>query len=205
MSSANITAAAAAAAAAASTGHRYHGYHGGGSGGNILVSVPGSLKAIVHSAKTMKTAESERRDLVIRSLKSHGVDEYTEEALDLLCALLSHEVQDHLITRKTLPTNALTIPSGDIVDAMTSSTLALDKSLPRSDNRYNDAFLPQSKKQRGQSDGGGGDVLDSLIPPEGMSIDDEIVSGGINSDDGGEYATASLDGDSLSIDNSIDY
>ncbi|KAF4690670.1 hypothetical protein FOZ60_017037 [Perkinsus olseni] len=184
MSLSNLTAAAAAAAAAASGAHHYHGYHGGGGGGNLLVSVPGSLKAIINNTKALKTAESKRRELVERSLKSHGVEEYTEQALDLLCALLSHEVQEHMTARRTLPTNALTIPSGGIVDAMTASSLALDITLPRSENRYNDAFS-SAKRRRGVS----GDVF-------------EAVTRGA---DGDEFVTADAPMDGGSVENSSDY
>ncbi|KAF4745673.1 hypothetical protein FOZ63_010300, partial [Perkinsus olseni] len=119
---------------------------------------------------------SKRRELVERSLKSHGVEEYTEQALDLLCALLSHEVQEHMTARRTLPTNALTIPSGGIVDAMTASSLALDITLPRSENRYNDAFS-SAKRRRGVS----GDVFEAVTRgADGMSTYAETVSGVTN-------------------------
>ncbi|KAF4743917.1 hypothetical protein FOZ62_013415 [Perkinsus olseni] len=217
MSSSNLTAAAAAAAAAAASGgHHYHGYHGGGGGGNLLVSVPGSLKTIINNTKAggaaLKTAESKRRELVERSLKSHGVEEYTEQALDLLCALLSHEVQEHMTARRTLPTNALTIPSGGIVDAMTASSLALDITLPRSENRYNDAFS-SVKRRRGVS----GDVFEAVTRgADGMSTYAETVSG-VNSEDaweatppwltlsGDEFVTADAPMDGGSVENSSDY
>ncbi|KAF4653258.1 hypothetical protein FOZ61_009087, partial [Perkinsus olseni] len=125
-----------------------------------------------HVLPTLKTAESKRRELVVRSLKSHGVEEYTEQALDLLCALLSHEVQEHMTARRTLPTNALTIPSGGIVDAMTASSLALDITLPRSENRYNDAFS-SVKRRRGVS----GDVFEAVTrDADGMSTCAETVT-----------------------------
>ncbi|KAF4707209.1 hypothetical protein FOZ63_002340, partial [Perkinsus olseni] len=144
----------------------------------------GEIFPEVYDAAALKTAESKRRELVERSLKSHGVEEYTEQALDLLCALLSHEVQEHMTARRTLPTNALTIPSGGIVDAMTASSLALDITLPRSENRYNDAFS-SVKRRRGVS----GDVF-------------EAVTRGA---DGDEFVTADAPMDGGSVENSSDY
>lgn len=96
---------------------------------------------------------------------------------------------------------------------MTASTLALDMSLPRSDNRFDDAFLP-TKRRRGSSCG---DVLEAITRSDGMSSYDEIVSD-VNSEDvwetcsswrptlsGDEHVTAGAPVEDGCIDNTNDY